>query len=151
MHGRHRSEVCKGVIVCVCVLLWSLPLRSSSSPNRSILKSRHDSLQLISCPTTELSANGAWFNSGNNSSPKKKAPPNTTTWHPISWSNPTLCLFWGASFLHTKSLLPQGAARSISWEETPRGEQCELEGRIKVYEAKNLLSRRTHNMFCDSH
>ena len=63
----------------------------------------------------------------------------------------SLPFFGGASFLHIKSLLPQGAARSISWEETPSGEQCELEGRIKVYEAKNFLSRRTHNMFCDSH
>lgn len=57
-----------------------------------------------------------------------------------------LAFLAGASFLHIKSLFPQGAARSISWEETPRGEQCELEGRIKVYEAKNLLSRRTHTI-----
>ena len=84
--------------VCVCAhiyfLRWSLPLRSSSNPN----KSRHDSLQLISCPTTELSANGAWFNSGNNSSPKKRLfptqPHDTVSLGPIR----LLAFFWGGEF-----------------------------------------------------
>lgn len=86
------------VQLCVCIYIymyffcWSLPLRSSSSPN----KSRHDSLQVISCPTTELSANGAWFNSGNNNSPKKRLLPRQP--HDTLSLGPTPCLFWGGEF-----------------------------------------------------
>ena len=93
---------------CVCVFYYEVCLWGAQAlqTNQGMIL-----YKLFPVPQRKLSANGAWFNSGNNSSPRKKAPPNTTTWHPISWSNPTPCLFGWGEFSAYQVTLPTRSSK----------------------------------------